>query len=167
MTADELRQLHAYHRWATERFLEAAERVPAEQFARPPEPGTPSLRDALVRLLWTDWVWLRRFFGLSPRIVFDPEEYRDVAALRARWAEVYDEMADLLGPLGDAGVDRTVAYRDVHGRPDQRSFGRLLLHVVESGTYQRGTIAALLRRLGAPEPSVDLLRFWRDAEASG
>lgn len=161
MTADELRDLHGFHRWARGRLLDAAERLPAQDLTRAPEPGVPSLRDGLVRLLWTDWVWLRRFFGLSPRIVFDPDDYPDVAAVRAKWAEVDDEMRDLLGPLTDAGTKRRVDYRDVRGGPHAAPLGRLLLHLVERGSQGRAELAAALRGMGAkaPEPC-DLLTYW-------
>jgi uncharacterized damage-inducible protein DinB len=162
LTADELRELYRHHRWATGRLLEAAERLPAGELTRSPAPGAPSVRDLLVRLLWTDWVWVRRCFGLSPRIVFDADEYPDVPALRERWAAVHEEMVELLGPLDDDGAGRVVAYRDLRGNPRAETLGRILLHVAERGSFHRGGVAALLRGLGAAEPPpMDLLAFLR------
>lgn len=153
MTADDLRCFHRYHRWARGRLLASVEALAPEAFA--------PLRAGLVRWLWTDWVWLRRCFGLSPRIVFDPDDYPDVAALRDRWAEVDAEMDDLLGPLTDMGLSRPVAYRDLCGRAAEAPLERVLLHVVERGSRFRGDVAAQCRRPGAAELApTDWLTFW-------
>ena len=159
MMVKDARELFAYDEWANALALGAAARLSGEEFTRDLGNSFPSVRDTLVHLLFAEWVWLRRWQGESPRAVLDPAEFPDVESVRARLAQVARERAVLIAGLGDADLERTVAYVNAKGERWSYPLGRMMQHVANHSTYHRGQIVTMLRQLGAPAPSTDLLYY--------
>ncbi len=161
----DLRELYEYNRWANERVLDAAAGLSAEAYARDLGSSFPSVRDTLVHVFAAEWVWLSRWQGTSPAGLPADWELSTVEALRTRWAEVERERAALLAGLGDAELDRTVAYRNTKGEPFTSSLGQMLRHVVNHSTYHRGQVTTMLRQLGAEPVGTDLIQYYREHAA--
>ena len=159
MNVKEVRGLFDYSEWANAQVLDAAARLSAEEFTRALGNSFPSVRDTLVHLLFAEWVWLRRWRGESPRVVLDPAEFADAESVRARLAEVARDRAELLAGLGDADLDRVVAYVNAKGEEWRYPLGRMMQHVINHSTYHRGQVVTMLRQLGATAPSTDLLYY--------
>ena len=86
-------------RWANACILETADKLTPEQFAADAD-GCGSIRDTLVHTASVQWLWLERWHGTSPRELWDPADFPDIAALRARWGR---------GRGSDIGVYRSFA----------------------------------------------------------
>src|SRR4051794_13661545 len=100
MNLSDLRTLLDFHYWARDRVLAAAETLTPEQYTRDLGSSFKSVRDTLVHLLAAEWNWYQRWHGTSPTSMLDPEEYPDVPALRAAWAEQEAKMRTFLDSLG-------------------------------------------------------------------
>ncbi len=162
--AAELNQLIAYTDWANGAILDATAALDDEQFTRDLRSSFPSVRDTLVHIAGSDWIWLRRWHGESP---VAPPDWRTAthADVRALWARVMGERRDFLASLDDAAVQRRVPYRRLDGSEHESRLSELLLHVVNHSTYHRGQITTMLRQLGAPAVATDLTRWYRDQNA--
>ncbi|MGH9383708.1 MAG: DinB family protein, partial [Vicinamibacterales bacterium] len=63
--------LYRYNRWANCRIFEALSHLTPEEFARDLGSSHPSVRDTLLHIVWAEWIWLQRWNGVSPEVVFD------------------------------------------------------------------------------------------------
>ena len=67
--------LYRYNSWAHEQVLHAVSRVPQADFTRDVKSSHGSIRDTLTHVVWSEWIWLQRWKGLSPRIIFPPADF--------------------------------------------------------------------------------------------
>jgi uncharacterized damage-inducible protein DinB len=126
-----------------------------------------SLRGALVPTLWSEWIWLQCWRGASPKQVSAGRQVPNVAAIRARWAEVERDRERFLGGLTEHGLRAPVAYEDLQGQRWEYPLGQTMQHVVNHSSYHRGQVVTLLRQLGRTSPTTDLLVFFDAAVARG
>ena len=158
----ELRRLFEYNRWANLRILAALETLTVAELEREIPSSFPSVLATLVHTMGAEWVWLERWKGTSPTTLPGSEGFDSVAAVRARWDEIWKDQQDFLAGLGAADAERAVSYRLFSGDPDTRPLGELVRHVVNHATYHRGQLVTMLRQLGKTPPSTDYVRWLRE-----
>jgi len=151
--------LFRYNRWANSRILESALALDREEFVKTIPSSFPSLRDTLVHMLWSEWIWLQRWKGISPRQLPFSLEFPDVASIRSRWQAVENERQVFLDALEPARLAEVLSYVNLQGQTFAYPLRRMLQHVVNHGTYHRGQITTLLRQLGAAPLATDLLLY--------
>lgn len=159
---DEFRTLLAYNRWATLRFLDAAEALGPEAAGREIASSFSSLIATLRHMAGAEWVWLERWNGTSPTAFPAAEGLVDLAALRAFWHSVWEGQQAFLDALPDGAQGQEIAYANMAGTPDARPLGELIRHVVNHGTYHRGQLTTMLRQLDGTPPSTDYVRYLRE-----
>ena len=162
MTPEQIRDLFAYDRWANARTLDACAGLRPEQFTREIESSFRSVRDTLAHIIGAQWIWLERFNGRSPSTIPPGGEYPDIAALRAKWAEIEQNLATYIAGLSAADLTRTLEARNIKGEAFRNVLWHMLQHLANHGTYHRGQITTMLRQLGAKPVSTDLIAFYRD-----
>jgi uncharacterized damage-inducible protein DinB len=153
-----IRDLYAYSAWANARILETAEQLTPEQYTTASE-GTDSIRDTLVHTASAHWLWLERWRESSPRGLWDPADFPDVAALRSRWDEVEDATSAYLATLREADLARVVSYVNFQGETWAYPLWQQLLHQVNHATQHRSEAALLLTRFGYSPGWLDLLFY--------
>ena len=162
MTAQDARTLLGYHYWARDRVLAAIRPLSAEQYARDLGSSFPSLRDTLVHLYSSEWIWHQRWQGNSPTARIASSEFPDVPGLEAAWTVIEGQIRGLIAGLGDHGLQRAIDYTLLSGQPGRSTFGQMLQHLVNHGSYHRGQITTMLRQVGAKPPeSLDLITYYR------
>jgi uncharacterized damage-inducible protein DinB len=159
MNKNDIQQLYEFNRWANARILDAVSKLTPEQFTTDLSSSFRSVRDTLVHLLSAEWIWLRRWQGTSPAAMLSPSDFPDLAALRAKWAEVEREQAEFIEHLTEESLAATLAYTNTKGERWEYPLGQLMQHVVNHGSYHRGQITAFLRQLGAEAVATDFLVF--------
>lgn len=158
MNAKDIELLFQYNDWANERILDRAEEVSLEQLTSPNELGWGSLRGALVHLMDAEYVWrnlLREGVFIGE---LKPEDYPDVPAIRARWAEERSAFWDYLNSLSNDDLTGTVSYEG-DGIMRHRVLWHCLAHVVNHGTQHRSECAALLTGFGHSPGNLDFTVF--------
>jgi uncharacterized damage-inducible protein DinB len=160
--------LFRYNRWANDQVLAAVSRVPVSAFVRQIHPlPEGSIRGVLTHIVWSEWIWLQRWrgvtdlvfqpadFGRVPEaLVFRSEEFAALAPLRERFRAVDRETSEYLGTLAPEDLARVVTYRTPTGASWARVLWRQLVHAVNHSTYHRGQVAVMLREGGyEPMPS--------------
>ena len=160
MDFERISELYRYHAWANRRILDAAAALTPQQFIVTIPSSFPSVRDTLVHVLWSEWIWLQRWKGSSPRTVFDPYDFPDATALSARWAEHQAEQAAFTGALTADLLARLVRYVNTRGETWEYELWKQMLHVVNHSSYHRGQVITMLRQLGAPPPTTDFLVYY-------
>jgi uncharacterized damage-inducible protein DinB len=158
-----LRLLYAYDAWANRRLLDHAERLTPAQLRASDDGGLGSVHATLVHMMDAQWVWLDDIWRGKARFAeFDPADFADVGAIRARWAVIEAELqafvADL-APGGERGPDRIVVYQGDAGAIRRRPLWQLMLHVVNHGTQHRAEVAAMLTRYGHSPGDLDITHY--------
>jgi uncharacterized damage-inducible protein DinB len=154
-----IRDLYAYTAWANRRILDTAERLEPELFTAD-VPGAGSLRDILVHIAAAQWTWLQRWRGTSPRALWDPADFPDVATLRTRWAEVESETAAYIAGLNEDDLGRVVSYVNFAGETWAYPLVNQLLHQVNHATQHRSEAALLLSQGGLSPGNLDFLVYF-------
>lgn len=158
---EEIEDLYAYNRWANHRILDAASALSTEAFAKDLGSSFPSVRDTLVHILSSEWVWLSRWRGHSPSGAPDSWDVSTLEGVRSQWTAVEQDQRAYISELTAAMLGRSIAYRTTKGEPFEQPLGQMLRHVVNHSTYHRGQVVTLLRQLGAEAVSTDLIVFYR------
>jgi uncharacterized damage-inducible protein DinB len=156
---DDFPTLYAYNRWANDRTIASVRTLSTDEYEREQGGGWPSVRDTLVHIASATEAWHERFSGRSPGRLATGA---DIPAL--------EEAASRLA-LADAAIERLVletepehrskvlVYRNLRGEEKKVPYWAVFRHVVNHGTYHRGQIASMIRRLGKSPNPTDFV-FW-------
>ena len=159
MNTDEVRMLFAFNTWANQAVLDACEVLSNEEFTKDLRTSHTSIRGTLVHIMSAEWVWLQRWLGESPRALWPQEEFPNLASVEARWIPLQQEQQTFIATLTEEQLAEKLAYINFKGQQFEYKIGRMMQHVVNHGSYHRGQVITLLRQLGHPAPSTDLLRY--------
>jgi uncharacterized damage-inducible protein DinB len=160
MDAATIGALYRYNSWANEQALDAAAGMSEVDFIRDLKSSYGSVRDTLTHIVWAEWIWLQRWKGRSPTLVFSPSDFPDVASLRERLHTVGVERSAFLGDLPAERLLQPVEYRNLKGVVWRYPLWQQLYQVVNHSTYHRGQVATMLRQLGATPAATDLLVYY-------
>src|SRR5512142_1690050 len=86
-----LQQAYEYMAWATQRYFAVAEGLTEEQLHRLQGHSWGDVHATLVHMMSSEWTWLQRAQGSSPKQLLDPAEFPTLAALKQRWSELRAE----------------------------------------------------------------------------
>jgi uncharacterized damage-inducible protein DinB len=159
MITDVIRSLYRYSDWANQRILDTSARLTPEQLLGGGGASFDSVRDTLVHTMSAQWLYLERWHGRSPRTMFDPAEFPDVAAIRARWERVEHDTRAFVAELSDADLARTVEYTNTKGERWAYPLWQQMIHQVNHATQHRSEAAVMLTALGHSPGLLDLLYF--------
>jgi uncharacterized damage-inducible protein DinB len=153
MTIDEVRDLFAYDRWASERLFRALDGIDDETWTRAQVIDERGLGGILVHMLGAYERWRHGLAqdGEEPRPEREP--LLSPAELRGRWATEWPAMDAWLATLDDAWLER-----DDEGVP----FAGMLRHLVNHGTQHRSEAAALLTQAGRSPGDLDMITWLED-----
>jgi uncharacterized damage-inducible protein DinB len=161
-TAALLTTLYEYSAWARNRQIDAAQALSAEQLRAADQPGVyGAIHDTLAHMAASQWMWLERIQGRSPRQPPTGADFADLAALQAWWDEQQAASLAYLAGLSDADLDRPITYTSLDGKPYTRQVWHALMQVVNHQTEHRSQVATLLTQAGVDAPPTDLVVYLR------
>jgi uncharacterized damage-inducible protein DinB len=154
-----------FHRWATQRIVEAARQLSAEQLNKDHGTSFKSIFGTLTHIYQADSAWFGRIHGNpdSQTATYPPK--RDLAGLTADWFALLDRAVEWSAKLSEAEWSKVISYKDSKGNSHETPLLPIVLHLVNHGSYHRGQVASLLRQTGVAPPSTDLIAFYRQAFA--
>ncbi len=156
------RELFEFNRWANQRMLEAVAALNEEQFTRDLRSSFPSVQATLAHIVGADWIWLSRWLGTSPTGTPPEWDLSTLSGIRAQWDIIEKQRASFLDSLTPEALQRSLPYWTLKGEPFSNPLAQLLRHVVNHSTYHRGQVMTMLRQLGMPAISTDLVLFYRE-----
>jgi uncharacterized damage-inducible protein DinB len=159
MNKSDIQQLYRYNKWANATMLKTVAPLSTEELTRHLGGSFPSTRDTLVHLMAAEWIWLRRWKGVSPRALFDPAEFPDLNAVKAKWSEIETEQMDFVDQVTDDLLKEIITYVNTRDQTWRYPLGRLMQHVVNHSSYHRGQITNFLRQLGGAPAATDFLVY--------
>jgi len=160
MTTDDLRRLLKFNEWANARVFDALATLTPEQLTKDLGSSFPSPVLTAAHMVAGEWIWLQRWRGESPTVVFLAGDYSDTGAVKARWGELHAGQEDFLRTLDEAALSRNIRYVNLRGETWEYALWKQMLHVVNHSSYHRGQAATMLRQLGRTPPATDFLIFY-------
>ena len=154
-----------FHLWATQRIVEAARPLPAEQLHQDHGTSFKSIFGTLVHIYQADSAWLGRINGNpdSQTSTYPPKP--DLNGLANDWLALLNNAVTWSAKLSDADWARVIQYKDSRGNQHETPVLPIILHLVNHGSYHRGQVSSLLRQAGTIPPNTDLINFYRQAFA--
>ena len=162
--SDELRDLYAFNRWANARIRGAVAELTEADFTRDLKSSYPSIRDTWLHIMASEWVWLARWLGTSPKEI--PPEWKeyDREQVIAEWKALEAAQRAYVDKLTDADLDRVVEYINFADQRYAQPLWHLMRHMVNHSTYHRGQITTMIRQLGGNPVSTDLVLYFREQQ---
>ena len=151
-----------YDRWANARMLGVVGGISPEAFLKDLGSSYGSIRNTVAHILSSEWAWLERWKGRSPKQMLDPLGFADVETLRARWAQVEQDQKNFLGTLTNGRLAADLQYVNPQGETVTLPLWQQMLHLINHSSYHRGQVTTLLRQVGAKPVSTDLIAFYRE-----
>jgi uncharacterized damage-inducible protein DinB len=151
MTIDDIRDLFAFDRWATERVLAALDGIDDATWTATQVVDERGLGGIMVHHLGATQRWRHGLLddGVAPRP--EKEPLPSPAGLVAAWADEFPAIEAWLAGLDDAWLacdEEGVRY------------WQMLAHVVNHGTQHRSEAAAILTEAGHSPGDLDMIDFW-------
>jgi len=165
MNKGDIQQLYQYNKWANGIILNSVAPLRTEELTRHLGGSFPSLRDTLVHIMSAEWIWLRRWKGVSPRAMLEAAEFADIDAVRARWSEIETEQMAFVQEVTNESLHEIITYTNTRNQTWRYPLGQMMQHLVNHSTYHRGQITNFLRQLGAQPVATDFL-IYLDVEGS-
>lgn len=155
-----------YDVWANRRLYDAVEALPDAALRQTrPSAFFGSLLGVLNHLLVADRIWMDRLEHLPPQgLRLDAILHEELEALRAARQGEDERIRRFVTGLGEADLDRTVAYKTSSGTPQSDQLSCLLAHLFNHHTHHRGQAHALLSDAGVEPPPLDYLYYRRELE---
>jgi uncharacterized damage-inducible protein DinB len=160
MNKDDIQLLYRYNRWANATILNAVAPLSKDDFSRKLGGSFPSVRETLVHIMGAEWIWLRRWKGVSPPALLSAAQFPDLSSIKHRWPEIEAEQMEFVAGMTDALLQQPLKYVNLKGQVFEYPLGREMQHLVNHGSYHRGQVTNFLRQLGAQPVATDLLVYF-------
>jgi uncharacterized damage-inducible protein DinB len=157
--AEVISNLYDYNAWANTRILDTAAALTPAQLLAPGGASFDSVRDTLVHTMGAQWLYLERWQGRSPRTMPEAAAFADLAAIRARWAEIERDTQAFVAAVDDARLAAPLSYVNGQGETWTYPLWQQMIHQVNHATQHRSEAAVLLTHLGHSPGWLDLLYF--------
>lgn len=167
MTLQELKLLHAFNSWATNRIFNVCETMSSEDYHRDLKTSHKSIHNTLVHLVGAEKIWLSRWLGTLGQGFLSEKDAPDFATLRGIWEKTGFETAKFLGTMNDKKLAASFSFKNMKGEQLTQTYWQAFQHVVDHSTYHRGQVVAMMRQLGTPPPSTGLITFYRETAKVG
>jgi uncharacterized damage-inducible protein DinB len=154
-----------YHRWATQRVIEAARPLSAELLHKDHGTAFKSIFGTLVHIYQADSAWFGRIHGNPDSQTTTYPAKADIAGLTADWYPLLDRAVEWSAKLSEAEWNGIISYKDSKGNSHQTAVLPIIMQVVNHGTYHGGQVSQLLRQSGVTPPNTDIINFYRQAFA--
>lgn len=150
------RHFYNYHFAQNRQLLDDyVAQLSAEQFVQAVDYSLGSVRNQLVHMISVDEAWFSGLRGGEFPEPLDPNQFPDLATLRAYWANIEAMMRDYLANLQDADLQT----KPLDGEDANLIVWQVLLQVVNHGTDHRAQILRLCHDFGIKTSSQDYIFY--------
>ncbi len=147
-----------FMKWADEQLYTALSNAPAHQLSQDRGSSFKSLFDTLNHIYLAELIWITRVEGDPATKMEDLPAPADIAALGEAWPLLHQRWIDWAKSLDDWSNILTI-----RGRFGEFAvpYWKLVMHLMNHGSYHRGQLATMLRQAGIKPPATDLMMFYR------
>jgi len=162
ITAGAARDLLLYMLWADRQMLKSVRPVDAEHLNRDAGVSFHSLLGTMSHMLGAQKLWLSRILGHPDAFVLGPGDFPDLLSWIKAWEETASGIEAFLAGLTDEQLAVPLSWTSLEGVPHTRPLWQPILQLVNHTTYHRGQVVSLLRQMGYPAASTDLIQYYAE-----
>ena len=157
-------EMFNYHTWANQTILGRIKELPSSVLSEELNSSFPTIAHALSHIYAVDQMWYLILSGMEMRDALQEcmplngktlptvEEYiNSFAELTERYNEWIQRQTDL---------EQTIQLDNPYAGISETTLSKMLLHVVNHGTYHRGNISTMLRQMGHASTMNDYCLYW-------
>ncbi len=153
----------AYNAWANARLYTAAAGLADADYRRDCGAFFGSLHGTLNHLMVADLIWIARFRGQTAPLKLDQILHEDLAELTAARRVLDADIVRLIDAETEESLKGSFTYTPITiPEPVTQEKAPAYAHFFNHQTHHRGQCHAMLTRLGAEAPPLDLLYFQRE-----
>lgn len=166
-TATVSRELLLSMLWADRLLLSAVRPVSYDDLIREAGVSFGSLLGTMSHMVDAQRIWLSRFLGTQLEPFSAVHEYGDLPAWIHGWEETASGLEAFLAGLNDEQLSTDLTWTNSEGNTFTRPLWQAVVHLVNHSTYHRGQAVSLLRQMGYPPPSTDLIYYFIERGGAG
>jgi len=155
-----LQHLYDYTYWANHRYLAVAEGLTGEQLHHIHGHSWGDVHAMFVHMLSSEWVWLQRWNGASPKSHLNKDAFPTLASVKERWAEVEAEMRAFTEAHTEESLQSVIKYHNFSGETFRVPLWQMLMHVANHETHHRGELAAMFALMNVPHPEEEVIQYF-------
>jgi uncharacterized damage-inducible protein DinB len=163
----DLRILISYNRWATEKILRKARKIPAGLLIEETPLSHGSILSTLIHIVDTEWYWGTVCWeGRTPLEVLSSEVLPTIDSVSEYWKNNQAKLEDYADKLRDADLNNRIEYHWPRARPRSKVLWHILAHIVIHSTHHRAEIGQYMRTIGYSPGDMDLILFISKQEST-
>ncbi|MFN8474580.1 MAG: DinB family protein [Anaerolineae bacterium] len=164
MKVDDIRHLYDHSNWATQKILDATQRLTPEQYDGHPW-DTASIHEIMTHMLAASSIWLMRWLGETSTSRVQVDEVPTPADLAARFQSHEAEMSAYLATLTDDDVNAPFTYRlSIDNVTYSSPLWTLFLQIYGHNIQHRSEVATILTHYDQSPGNLDLLIYERELQ---
>ena len=152
--------LYYYNYWANHRYIAVAEGLADEQLHRKQGHSWDSVHAVLVHMLSSEWVWLQRWNGSSPKAHLSVDDFPTLASVREHWSQLEAEMRAFIAAQTEESLQSVIPYSNFSGERFDVPLWQMLMHVANHETHHRGELAAMFALMNIPHPEEEVIQYF-------
>ncbi len=156
-------QAYDYMYWANQRYFAVAESLTDEQLHRAQGHSWDDVHATLVHMLSSEWVWMQRWQGSSPKSHLDKAEFPTLAVLKQRWTQVEADMRAFINRQTNETLMAPITYGNFRGETFHVPLWQMLSHIVNHETHHRGELAAMYALMNVSHPEDEMIQYFLNA----
>jgi uncharacterized damage-inducible protein DinB len=159
---DYINQVYDYNYWANKRYFSVAEGLSDEQLHKMQGHSWGDVHAMFVHMMSSEWVWLQRWNGTSPKGHFKKEDFPTLASAKERASRVEAEMRAFIDKQTEESLQAVITYSNFSGETFRVPLWQMLMHVANHETHHRGELAAMYALMNVPHPEEEVIQYFLD-----
>ena len=157
---DYIKQVYEYTYWANHRYFAVAEGLSDEQLHRMQGHSWGEVHAMLVHMMSSEWVWLQRWHGTSPKGHLNSDDFPTLASLKEHWSKQEAELLAFIESQTSQSLETAISYTNFSGETFQVPLWQMLMHVANHETHHRGELAAMFALMNVPHPEEEAIQYF-------
>ncbi len=156
---DTYRQMFEYNEWANRNIIDALSGIQPAELTKPRKSTFPSIKDTLIHILSSEWVWLQRWKGYTPELPLNSKDFPTFRSLQSCLDTVSEEQREFIDALDNADLFKTLSIINLKGENRSYLLWQTMMHVICHSNYHRGEINTMICELNGSPVATDLLAY--------
>lgn len=151
----------SYNAWANERLLDAALKMDSELLKKELPSSFPGIPATFFHIWYAEYIWWQRI-KLIERVDYPQPDDLDLSLIAFNLKTQSAKWKEWVARSSEASLLHEVAYYNSKKEFFKSEIWKVLLHMVNHGTYHRGQIVTMFHQLDQKNiPATDFIYFNR------
>ena len=155
-----LKTLYEYNFWANHRYFAVAEGLSDGQLRQMQGHSWGSVYAMFVHLLSSEWIWLQRWHGSSPKAHLDQADFPTLTSIKERWDQQEANLRGFIDSQSEESLQSVIIYSNLSGETFRVPLWQMLMHLANHEAHHRGELAAMFALMDVPHPEDEVIQYF-------